>query len=393
MSDTVIIPTADAVITPVLEKLYELRPSSFRHLNLRSGVYWHPVLGYRAQAARMLQRLTQLAGERRLKTAEGTALLDYVASEFGPLPETDKTFAYGAVTLARTDPAQRAVVNIPKGTKILRTAFTSLGVKFAAAEYETLADAMVPYASTATITIPVKATSAGADANAPILYGNTTTGITAPSLGAPLSVLGFEAAGGSDGPKDDFVRLYAKTYALGQYGPTLAASRLGALSATGVRHLVTYDAPSSGTQTILVADESWASSQRWADRVLQNMYDSDVVGFGCKIAVYELRNKVVTATATVSLRDPQYLTDTSEIDVAIGKALRSFLDDRPDFTSWTYAAMKSAISRAHPKIFSCTAVLLKDAFDGSSISEPTGSTYFHFLLASNSVATTYTGPA
>lgn len=397
MADRPIIPTADAVISPVLEKLYKLRPKSFNFLNLRNGVYWHPVLGYRAQAAQMLRRLALLAGERRLKTATGKALLDYVASEFDAVPETDKTVAEGELTIGRLVPSPLPGGDYPKGTRLTRTAFTQSGIDYPTAEFETLADVHIDFNSLANVVVPVRAIRAGAHANAPIVVGGTNYGITIPSLVGNMGVVDFQVAGGSEGPDDNFVRAFARAYSLGQYGPTIAASRLGALSGTGVRHFLCYDTPATGSQRILVADASWASSDRWARKVQQAIYDADLVGFGCKIGLGTIRNKAVSVAATVALRDSNYLVETTEIDIAIQKAVRSYFDDRLDWNQWSKPALRSAITRAHPKIFSCSLATVLDAGDGSSISEVIVPDYtieqFHFYLANNAMKLTYVGPS
>lgn len=398
MTDQILIPPADAVITPVLEKMYEKRPSAFKYLNLRSGVYWHPVFGFRAQAARMIQRLALLAAARTLKTAEGQELLDYVASEFEVVPETDKTFAEGTVTIGRSDLTKPLPGGtFPKGTRILRSAFTALSVSVPAAEYELLAAAVIDVGSTGTVTVPVRATRVGAHANTPTLLTNTQFGITLPGLVQNVAVTDFQTGGGSDGPDDDFVRLFARTFALGQYGPTSAASKLGALSATGVRHMLVFDTVATGTQTVLVADKSWGSSERWAGLVQQSMYDADLVGFGCKIAFARVRNRVISVTASVNLRDANYLKETTDIDVAIQDALRSYFDDRTDWNVWNTDALKSVITRAHPKVFGCSSVAVLDAATASPLSEIISPDYtteqVHLMLASNGTKLTYLGPS
>jgi hypothetical protein len=395
--DRPILPTADAVITPVLEKLYELRPTSFQHLNLRSGVYWHPVLGFRAQLALMLRRLALLASERRLDTAEGTALLEYCASEFDAVPDIGQTKAQGHVTLGRDGLQPLPAGDYPKGTRISRSTFVKNGVTFASAEYETLVDVHFDANSTAAVTVPIQATRAGTDGNTPIDAAGGAFNVTLPGLVPNVSVTDFQAAGGSNGPDDTFVRLFARAYALGQYGPTASASKLGALSGTGVRHFLVYDNVARGTQTILVADESWASSDRWARGVQQSLIDNDLVGFGCKVAVGSLRNRVISVTATVVLRDSNYLHETTEIDLAIQESLRSYFDDRPSWNAWNTNSAKSAVSHAHAKIFSCQSLTVNDAATGAPIAEILNPDYtqeqFHYLLANNAVKLTYLGPS
>lgn len=395
MSDTPILPTADAVITPVLEKLYELRPNSFRHLNYRTGVYWHPVLGYRAQAAKMLARLAQLAAARRLTTAEKQELRDYVASEYDLVLDDTPTFAEGTATLGRGTSALPGG-SIPKGTRLTRQQFTALGVTFQPAVYETLTDVSIVPNSSASVTVPVRAIIAGEAGNTPVLTANATYNVSIPNIVSNVSVTAFEAAGGSSGIDDSYIRLLATLNVAGQYGPTTAASKLGALQAPGVRHFLAYDVASLGAQKVLVADKSWGSSDRWAASAQQSMYDAELVGFGCRVIFDKVRNKVIQIAATVALRDANYLSDTTEIDIAIAGAARSYFDDRLDWNIWNADSLKAAITNAHAKIFNCSAVTVTDANDASVISEILSPDYtteqFHYYVATNGVSVTYSGP-
>jgi len=399
MSDEIIIPKADVVITEVLEKLYELRPNAFRHCNYRTGVYWHPIQGYRAQVAKMLQRLADLAGARRLKTSTGTDLLEYVASEFGALPATNPTFAEGTVTLGRTDLTKPLLGGVyPKGTKVTREQYTDLGVTFPATEYETLTDAHLEFGSEVTVTVPIRASRTGPDANAPILIGSDPSShLQVPNIIEGAGVVAYEAGGGADKPEDPFVRIFAQIFAAGQFGPTSAASKYGALNAAGVRDFLVYDHVSTGTQTILVADGNWGSSARWAGLVQKSIYDNDLVGFGCKVGVFKLRNRVITVDATVALRDGTFLAETTDIDQAIQAAVRSYFDDRQDWNIWNELSLRGTISKAHSKVYSCPSVTVKDSATGSALSEIITPDYtaeqVHFLLASNAMRITYVGPS
>lgn len=399
MTDTIILPTADDIIQPVIDKIIALRSNATPYLNGRKGVYWHPVLGYRGQVAKMLQRLSLLAAQHRLKTGTGTDLLDYVASEFDTVPETDKTTAQGTITLGRGSDSARPAGDYPKGTRINRAAYTTLGIQFEAAEYETLADAHIDVNSSDTVTIPIQATRPGKTGNHPLLI-NANSGlsnVTVPPLVDNMVVVDFQVGGGSEGPDDDFVRTFARTYSFGQYGPTAAASKLGALSATGVRHTVIYDSSALGSENIVVSDMSWGSSDRWAGMVQQAIFDNDRVGFGCKVKARRLRNRVITADVTVSLRDTNYLAETTDIDVAIRAAVRSYFDDRPDWNTWNKDSLRSAISIAHDKVYQCASANVKDASSGTAITEiyvPNFSAeQLHFFLASNAMKITYTGPS
>jgi len=411
MTDTLILPTADAIIAPVIAKLISLRPNSAQYLNGKTGNYWHPVLGFRGQAAKMLERLADLIAARKL-TATGTDLLDYVASEFDAVTDLSATNAAGTITLGRgTDPSLPGGA-YPKGTKITRTAFNALGIDIPAGEYETLIDASVQAGSTATVAIPIRATSSGEGPNHPLLVntnGNLDQ-ITIPSLVGNMVVVDFEAGGGSKGAPtspdgtvitideawDRFVRIFARAYAKGQWGPTADAGMLGAFSYPGVRHVAVYDNPAEGSETILVADPSWGSSSQWAGAVQQSVYDANLVGFGCKVGVKRVRNRVVTANLVVSLRDTGYLSDTTDIFAATQDAVQSYFDDRLDWYIWNKNTLGAAVSNAHSKIYQCTSATVIDAATGLEVPEILTPDYtveqIHNLFATKAMQITFTSP-
>lgn len=405
MTDKILIPTPDAIVGPVLEKMYEVRPTTFQHLNLRSGVYWHPVAGFRAQAAKALGRLADRAAARRLNSATGQDLRDYVASEFlFDVPELGKTYAEGTVTLSRADlTAPLTGGDYPKGTRVSRSSQIVSGVVLPPASYETLVDVHVDDGSTADVVLPIRATLPGSSSSYRAAVGidvpvSTLVSVSNPNLVPNMTVTDFQVGGGSDEGDDPFIRAIAKTAARGQYGPTADASKLAAITSLGVRKFLVYDRVDIGAQRILVADSAWCSSDRWAAIVQGGIYDSDLVGFGCKMSVGSVFNYGISATAQVALRDANYLADTSDIDDAIRKATRSYFDDRPDWNLWNKDALRSAIAVSHPKILSCLSVTVKSLGAGtpevSEILTPDyTTTQYHFLLASNAMTTSYVGPA
>lgn len=623
--EKILVPTADAVMTPVLEKLYVLRPKSYQHLNLAGpGIWHHPAIGYRAQAAFVLKRLAERTANNRLATATGQDLKEYVASEYDVIPDTSNTKAIGEATLVR--PTGKTSGDVPKGTRLSRAANLTTQVPLLAADYETLVDlhfdrdqlvagpipvrsiregsfANHPITVTANVAldgaiggasmVPARAlvvTSAvatgafavgssvvisGTDAtNAPIsetflvslanggeaisgvalfktvtnvvidpqanssgvfqvgvqsdgvnnsaiktaiassaspslytlsaLNGTIGTGVmnpvrrltaaltasvgsylststitftgldsnslplsesilvTMPNGGGTLTTTGsfsavtsiaveaqinasgsfsfgvafdgadttaiestaggvdggsgeiphgvsvqelfdkfitvgtFSAAGGSDSVDDPYVKTFARAFAQGQYGPTEAASRLGVLRATGVRNLLVFDIPGTGTEQVLVGDVSWASSVGWVNAVQQSLYDSDLIGVGCKVVVAGVTNKVVSVVAEVTLRDKNYLADTTEIDNAIRAAVASYLNDRKDWNIWKTNGLQAAITRAHSKVFNCSSAIMKDSTN-TTIPEITNPDYtqpqYHYLLANGAVKITYSGPS
>jgi hypothetical protein len=157
-----------------------------------------------------------------------------------------------------------------------------------------------------------------------------------------------------------------------------------------------FDEPGTGTEKILIADESWASSDRWAAKVQQDLYDNDFVGIGCKVVVLPLRNLVVSAEATVVLRDKNFATETTGLDEVIGKSIRNYFDLRPDWNVWKSRAIRAAITNANDKILHCSSVTIKDAA-GTPLSEIGTPDYaleqFHYYLANNAVKVTYEGPS
>lgn len=402
MTDLILVPTADTILRPALEKIYVLRPRSFDHLNYRTGVWWHPFVGFKAQTSLMLRRLGLRVASNRLSTATKQDLLDYVASEYDAVPETDKTFASGECTFIRAAsvpaPGTEPAGDIPQGTKLSRAGNLTTQIPIKVAQYEILSDVHFDVGQLVSVPVAIRAIQAGANANHPIRHGETIPhGVNVTSLFDPnITVNTFSVAGGSEGAEDPYVRSYAKAYALGQYGPTEAASRYGALRATGARNILVFDLPGTGTEQVLVADSSWASSTRWTAGVQQSLYDNDLIGVGCKVIVSGVQNIVVSVICTVILRDVNYQTETTEIDNAIRKAVASYLNDRADWNVWKVDGLKAAITRAHPKIFNCSSAIMKNSAN-QTVSEITTPNYnlpqYHFYLANGAVKITYQGPS
>ena len=142
----------------------------------------------------MLLRLGEEASKRRLASATGNDLLDYIDSEFLQSPDVADTFAEGTITLGRAD-ATLAMPggDYPKGTRIARSQYTAAGILFPSAEYETLADAHVEPGSTAHIQIPIRAVTTGVDSNAPMVIGvDATKNIGIPNRIGNMKVIAFD---------------------------------------------------------------------------------------------------------------------------------------------------------------------------------------------------------
>ncbi len=405
MTDVILVPTPDTILRPALEKMYVLRPRSFQHLNLRTGIYWHPFLGYKAQTSLMLRRLGFRVASNRLSTATKQDLLDYVASEYDAVPETDKTFAIGEVTFIRPlrvsplTPGTEPAGDIPKGTKITRAANLTTQIPLKSAQYELLGDVHFDVGQlTSSAPVAIRAIQTGSVPNHPIRAGESVAhGVTITGIfDANITVNAFSAAGGSEGVDDPYVRSFAKAFAVGQYGPTEAASRYGALRASGVRNILVFDLPGTGTEQVLVGDSSWGSSERWTSKVQQSLYDNDLVGVGCKVQVSGVQNIVVSVNATVTLRDNNFLTETTDIDNAVRAAVASYLNDRTDWNVWKTDGLKAAIARSHPKVFNCSDAVMKNTAN-ETVDEITSPDYtttqYHYFLANGAVKITYEGPS
>lgn len=394
MSDRPLLFTADEILTAALESQYSSRPSSFQHINLRSGVYWHPYLGFRGQTATNITRLASLVQSSSLR-ASGQDLLDYVASEFDALPSSENSSAVGEVSFVRTTSTTSG--DIPAGTILSCKGNALTQIPIVAAQYEMLLPVHFAIGQRTAAPVPIRAKTAGPASNHVLRTDTVAHGVKAATelFDETITVSTFTAAGGGLKADDTFVRRYARAFAAGQFGPTAAASHYAVLRAAGVRNLLVADIPGSGAEQILIADSSWASCDRWAKIVQQDMYDAGLVGHGCKVVVGPIRNRVVSLQATVALRDRAFTADTLEVSQAVRSACAAYLD-REDWNVWKMNGLRSAITRSHPKVFHCSSAVMTALDTGLPLSEVTTPNYnleqFHFYLAQGAVDITYTGP-
>lgn len=393
-----VLKTADEIIGPALDLFYTRRPKSFEHINLRDGVYWHPWAAQRAQASRALQRLVDLVASNSLN-ATGQDLLDYVASEFTAVPQTGVSFAQGELVLSRPSDDSLPSGDIAQGYRFFRQANLTTEIPLQSAEYNTLAPVHFDVGQLVSTPVPIQAVSQGLAANHPIRSDTDIHGVVpgGDTLFDPnLTVLSFAAAGGAELPDDPYVRAFAKAFSKGQYGPTRDASTYGGLSSLGVRAALAYDDIPNTTERMLIADGSWASSGRLVGATQQYLSDNDLIGFGCKVSTASVRNKVISVTATVVLRDWAFASDTLEIDTAIRAAVLGYFNDRPDWNIFKNRGLRAAITIAHVNILKCSAVVVKDVA-GNEVPEIAVADYtteqFHYYLAQGAVGLTYSGPS
>lgn len=252
------------------------------------------------------------------------------------------------------------------------------------------------------VTVPVIATRTGAIANIPLWSaGGPTATYTTPTLFDSSAKLKFattsiRAAGGSDGQTDPELRRAAGAAALGGAGPTVPALVAGALRTVGASRTVVREDYRTGAATVYPVDASWAQSTRWNATVEQILRDG-WLGFGCRLGIGVVQNRIVRIDATVALRDAQYLADTAAITDAIQKAIRAYFDDRVDWYIWRTAALKAVVARAdRARISTCPQLAVRDE-NGLALTEPAyptpGDPLTHYVFADNAVSITYTQPA
>lgn len=164
-----------------------------------------------------------------------------------------------------------------------------------------------------------------------------------------LNLVRAEVAGGSDDELEK-ARALGPHLGRGKYGPNMDAICAGILSAPGVRHFAVSEDLASGCVCAWVADSSWAWSTRLNERVRDVVKSGDWLGFGCKLSLGRVVDYPIGVSATVVLRDKQYLANQAEILANIRKALRSYFDNRADWYTWTLEGVMSAICRSDRRI-------------------------------------------
>jgi hypothetical protein len=381
--------TPDDVLSAGVEALLARWPAALPFVNTGTGAWSNIVRGLRAQCALALARVADGVSNGRLYLATGDTLADLVASEFDAIAPGTQT-AVGEVVLTRASTAAGGGT-IPAGTRFRIPAVTVGPITRGGIDCVSVLDTRVD-ATALTVTVRIDATVDGAKTNIPIIAGQTASDITISDTLFDKTLLptAYTLAGGSDGPGDDLTRMYAAAFILGQYGPTADAAFAGILKNGGVRYFRAVD--SGGTLSLYIADASWGSGTSWAAKIQQALYDSGFVGFGCKLRALPVQNKLINVKATVLLRDPTSLSDTSELDGIIQTALRDYFDKRPDWNIWKLSAMRGLVSRCDERILRCSLLQVLDS-TGAPIAEPSAtSAVQHYYLANNAVSVTYQGP-
>lgn len=381
--------TADELVGRGIDKLVELRPSALAHVNHGRGVYANVFAGWRAQAALVLRRDADLAKNGRLPFSEGDPLRFLIGSEFDTPSVLGPTKAVGQVVMTRA--AGRAGGTIRKGARFSRPADASSQRLYVDAQYRAAVDVPVGQGATS-VEVPLEAEREGAFANRPRTSAAATEIVIADEIHdrQAWTVSSYEMGGGSDAISEDELRRYARAFASGQHGPNARAALAGALRA-GVRHAIAIDDPAQAALVVYVADRSWAASTRWGRLVRQSLYENKHVGFGCKVIVALVTNEIVSVAVTCRVRRPEYLAETTSLDASIQKAVRAYLDNRPDWNRWKTAALRGVVARADRRLLSCSSAVVK-RLDGTTVDEPGDGSSTHFMLLDNGVSATYLPP-
>lgn len=382
-----VVPSPAAIVGAGQVKLVETRPKAFDFVNYGRGNYATVFEGLKAQVTTAVAHLADGVTGANLKLSRGDQLKALIASEFAMPPATGPTKSVGYAVLTRTGTLLAG--SIRKGHRFRRDAEPTKPVALTSADYEADADVAV-VAGQATVTVPIVAVRAGVQANTPYFVSSPYRPLVladAP-FDTAFAVTSYTTGGGSDGFDDAALVRYARAYAVGRFGPTNDSAILAALGA-GVRHLLVQDPSPDGT-TLYISDPTWGGSPRWANVVRQSMQDSGYIGNGCKVTVVLIDNTLVNVTLTVRLRETSAFSDTSDIDTAIQKTVRSYFDDRPDFNVYSTQALRGVVSRADKRILRCTSASI-NTLAGTPLTY-SAPFFGHLYLADNAVTTSYLGP-
>jgi hypothetical protein len=359
MNPKVQTPNVDQIIGTGKDALVAARPSARPFVD--SGFYGDIFAGWRAQLALVARRLVDECKSARLPNAEKKALQELAASEFGVPLSLDPQTAVGLTTLNRgPNVTQQSIIK--KGTRFRMDADPTATPAVQAAQYESVEPVVVPMGLSAGIRVRIRATRPGPHANLPMYFSTVARTLQIADTLADTGITAgpANAAGGSSGASDADIRQLAKALYSGQYAPTNAAIMAGALSSVGVKHGALFQDNLLAQTVIFVADESWSggntddSGDIFRNAVKQALKDN-WAGFGGRVVVRGVSNRVVSAIAVIQLTSPQYSSDVLAIADNVRAALRVYLDERPDWYTFDTNMMAGIVSVADPRILACIA--------------------------------------
>ena len=394
------IPNANDPIGVGINAMVAARPSILPHVD--TGRYANVLIGWRAQAAMLIARIADEVRSSRLATAQGDALRALVASEFDIQTNGDgRSTAIGLVNASRSG---TGAGTIPSGTRWRRVPNPNLSPPVKEATYVTTEDVFVQTGMTSGILLPSRCTQDGITGNINPDDGTYTNTVTTPYqwidpvFDPTLTFFAVSMGGGAEITVDDDLRRAARAMAQGRYAPVTSALLAFAYRGQGVRRAAAIEDTSTGITRMIVADGSRGGSSLWASRVRQGLEDAPAIGFGCRVQVYPATIGWVAVTATVVLRDSRFQNFTSDISNAIRAALTSYFTDRDDFYAYKTPAVRAVISRADPRILTCTSAVVTTATGFSQIDPPPyqpGNPPINvfWTLASRGLSVTYQNPS
>ncbi len=404
MSKPKIIPDVNHALAAAVDKIYELIPSAFEHINTGKGKWANLIAGWRAQGNLVVRRFADESKSTRL-FCEADSLRQLCSSEYSITLSPDPTFAIGEVELYRELLPRNAGV-IRKGTIFTKTGDPDAQpLAITSAKYVSSQDVLVKKGQFF-VTVPIVAVSAGPSSNTIItsvndisIFGSAPILPATPLFDTNFSVTQSHCAGGSLNPASDQVlRRIAKAFTNDRVGPIEGATLVGALLYSGVSNAVVLENEVNARTVIFPVDESWGYSDSLNNAVGQLVKNS-TLGFGCSIQMGKTINRFIHIEADIQLIDSKYLLDTTDITNSISTALTSYFNDRPDWYTWKTSTVQSVISSASRKIFGCTSATITDATTSNVISETppivldnTNPVLTHYYLANNSFAPNFLPP-
>jgi hypothetical protein len=387
------LPRVCELMSPATQALIDGRPTAIKAAY--TGRYADILRGWEAQAARFRRYLAEECAAARLPTATAQALLELAGSEFWATLDLSAQTAIGEVKLFRgagTFPTG----TIRKGHRFARTADPTAKPPVLAAQFVSTAPVYVAQGQQSVV-VPIEAVGTGTDPNTPLFDFAVYSGSSVDTLfDSNLFIQSVVAAGGSKGIDDVWGRLVAMSSYAGQFGPNTAALIAGVFEVPRARRAFHVLDSANAVSKVFVADASWGCSDLLQSRVKQVIKDK-WLGWGAKVSVFPIINKLVNVVANVTLVGPQYLDDTSDILDKIRTALKTHFDEKPDFYTFKLRALRGLISQCDSRILQCTSVAVLDS-SGSPISEPaalsgSAQSVTHFYLNDDAISIAFSIPS
>lgn len=372
------------------------------------GHYSDVLRGFAAQAAVARARFTrEIIAGRLLPQNTGQALRELAASEFFVSMVEEPQYAIGHVELVRTVTTPYPITSgtflqgvIAAGTRITRPKGEVNGLSWSDADYYTT-EALVcgaddsedpvydgtNFVHTQRATVPIIAARPGPEANCVYQLSPASNPVTFDAaLPAAQRWKGntLQAAGGMISVPDAQIIDLCNAMGTGYSGGNTGAVLAGARSDARVRRVAYVMDYGTATLRLFVADQSWASADRFVASVKQGLFDREWIPFGGVVRAGPIYNTPVTVSANVYLRNRAYQAERSEITAAILREVTTYLDDRADFYTWNLDAIGGVIAKADARVITCSSP--KVLSQGIELAEPplniAGSVSYltHYLL-------------